>query len=119
MNEFNYMDISEKDPGQNAAEDCWLFGLLSLVSMFLCPAIVPLVLSIIGLSYYKTYQKIGSGQYVSKANTGRILSIITIVFQIVGVVFVIACVCIFFLGMGEFWQQIENTDWHEIMKALE
>ena len=73
--QMNYM----LDPGEDAAKNCKIFGILSLF-------VVPIVFIILAFVKYNEYQRIGNGMHASDATTGRTCAIVSIVLQAVAII---------------------------------
>ena len=94
----NCLPETEPDPARKTADNCWLLGLLSIISTFIFPGILPIILACVGLAFFRTYQDTGNGQCLKTATTGRTMSIIAIVLQVAIVVVSIIGYLLFLVG---------------------
>ena len=68
-----------RDPGEDEAKNCKVFGILSLF-------LLPLIFAIISLVYAGNYSTKGNGQHSGDVSTGRTCAIISLILQGLGII---------------------------------
>lgn len=102
MNENINNNVCEQDAGEKYAKNSLLFGAMSLF-------VFPTVFSILGIVDYARYKKIGNGSNRSQATAGLVLSLSSIVLQIVLIIMGIFVIK-FLISFGDGMNSVNFND---------